>query len=190
MRELKDEQLKSKTNTLYSNLLKLKKLDIDNYYCSNLLNWFNEVIIKNISIYKSKFDSKQFDQELYKKKRQYVYWIDFGRNIGSEFMDYHFAVIIYESKYTALVVPLTSKKEHDPSWIEENTDVMVDLGTIAGFPESSKECYACTFMLHSVSKKRLSRFGDNKKGYYDIKLTDSQMDKICNKICNIANNTI
>jgi len=50
MRELKDEQLKSKTNTLYSNLLKLKKLDIDNYYCSNLLNWFNEVIIKNISI--------------------------------------------------------------------------------------------------------------------------------------------
>ena len=105
MRELKDEKLKYKLDKIYKNILKLKRLDVDNYYCANLLDWFNEVILKNIAIYKSKKSEEDIDQELFKKSRQYVYWIDFGRNIGSEFRDLHFAVVIYESKYTALVVP-------------------------------------------------------------------------------------
>ena len=75
------------------------------------------------------------DQELYKKNRQNVYWINFGRNIGSEFQDYHYALVIYESKYTALVVPLTSKKDHTPKWIEENKEVIVDIGKIEGYPD-------------------------------------------------------
>lgn len=177
MRELKNEKLQLKIDTIFKNVLRLKKLDIDNYYCANLLDWFNEVVLKNIAIYKSKKSETQIDQELIKKDRQYVYWIDFGRNIGSEFRDLHFAVVIYESKYTALVVPLTSKKEHDPKWIEENRDVIVDMGIIEGFPEETKECYACTFMLQNVSKKRLSRYGDDKKGYFDIKLSNEQMRK-------------
>ena len=188
MRELKNEKLQLKLDTIFKNILKLKKLDIDNFYCANLLDWFNEVILKNIAIYKSKKDEKQTDQELFKKYRQYVYWIDFGRNIGSEFRDLHFAVVIYESKYTALVVPLTSKKEHDPKWIEENKDVIVDMGVIEGFPDETKECYACTFMIQSVSKKRLSRYGDDKKGYFDIKLSNEQMKKICNNLAHIAYN--
>lgn len=190
MRELKDSKLQLKIDKLYNNILRLKKLDIDNYYCANLLDWFNEVVLKNIVIYRSKQDENQIDQELFKKDRQYVYWIDFGRNIGSEFRDLHFAVVIYESKYTALVVPLTSKKEHDPKWIEENIDVIVDLGIIDGFPEETKECYACVFMLQSVSKKRLSRYGDDEKGYFDIKLSNDQMKKVCNKLSHIAYNTI
>lgn len=189
MRELKDEKLKIKIDQLYKNILKLKKLGIDNYYCANLLDWFNETIMKNIAIYKSKQSETEMDQELFKKDRQHVYWIDFGRNIGSEFRDFHFAVVVYESKYTALVVPLTSKKEHDPKWIEENKNVIVDLGIIDGFPDESKECYACTFMLQSVSKKRLSRYGDNTKGYFDIKLTNEQMKKLSNNLCQIAYNT-
>ena len=190
MRELKNEKLKDKIDSLYRNIIKLKKLDIDNYYCANLLDWFNEVVLKNISIYKSKQSEGQMDQELYKKDRQYVYWIDFGRNIGSEFRDLHFAVVIYESKYTALVVPLTSKKEHDPKWIEENKDVIVDLGIINGFPEETKECYAYTFMIQSVSKKRLSRYGDDTKGYFDIKISDEQMQKICENLSKITYNNI
>ena len=190
MRELKDEKLKMKLDRLFENIIKLKRLDIDNYYCANLLDWFNEVVVKNISIYKSKKDENQMDQELYKKSRQYVYWIDFGRNIGSEFQDFHFAIVIYESKYTAMVVPLTSKKEHDPTWIEENKEVIVDLGEIVGFPDETKECYACVFMVQSVSKKRLSRYGDGKRGYYDIKISDEQMEKICNKLVNISNNMV
>lgn len=190
MRELKNEKLQFKIDTIFKNVLRLKKLDIDNYYCANLLDWFNEVVLKNIAIYKSKKSETQIDQELIKKDRQYVYWIDFGRNIGSEFRDLHFAVVIYESKYTALVVPLTSKKEHDPRWIEENRDVIVDMGIIEGFPEETKECYACTFMLQTVSKKRLSRYGDDKKGYFDIKLSNKQMKKICNNLAHIVYNTV
>lgn len=189
MRELKDIKLRLKIDILYNNILKLKKLDIDNFYCANLIDWFNEVVLKNIAIYKSKKDETQIDQELFKKYRQFVYWIDFGKNIGSEFRDLHFAVVVYESKYTALVVPLTSKKEHDPKWIEENKDVIVDLGVIDNFPEETKECYACTFMLQSVSKKRLSRYGNQQKGYYNIKLSNEQMSKICNNLILIASNT-
>lgn len=190
MRELKNEKLHRKLENIYENVLKLKKLDIDNFYCANLLDWFNEVVMKNISIFNSKNSEDQMDQELFKKDRQYVYWIDFGRNIGSEFRGLHFAVVVYESKYTALVIPLTSKKEHDPKWIEENKKVIVDLGTIDGFPGETKECYACTFMLQSVSKKRLSRYGDDKKGYFDIKLSNEQMKKICDNLSQIAYNSI
>lgn len=190
MRELKDEKLKYKLDKIYKNILKLKRLDVDNYYCANLLDWFDEVILKNIAIYKSKKSEEDIDQELFKKSRQYVYWIDFGRNIGSEFRDLHFAVVIYESKYTALVIPLTSKKEYDPKWIEENKNVIVDLGIIEGFPSESKECYACTFMLQSVSKKRLSRYGNEEKGYFDIKLSNEQMKRICDNLAQIAYNSV
>ena len=190
MRELKDEKLRYKLDIIYKNIKKLKRLNIDNYYCANLLDWFNEIILKNIAIFKSKNDINQMDQELFKKERQCVYWIDFGRNIGSEIRDLHFAVVIFESKYTALVIPLTSKKDHDPTWIEENKEAIVDLGIINGFPDETKECYACTFMIQSVSKKRLSRYGDNQKGYFDIKLSNNQMRKICNNLSQIAYNSI
>ena len=188
MKELKNEKLKEKIETIYKNILALKKLDIDHYYCAKLLDWFNEVILKNISIFKSKILDSDVDQELYKKCRQHVYWIDFGRNIGSEFQDLHFAVVIYEAKYTAIVVPLTSKKYQNPKCIEEDRNAIVDLGIIDGFPKETKECYACTFMVQSVSKKRLSRYGDSKKGYYDIKITDEQMKKICDNLSRITYN--
>ena len=188
MKELKNEKLKEKIETIYKNILALKKIDIDHYYCAKLLDWFNEVILKNISIFKSKILDSDVDQELYKKCRQHVYWIDFGRNIGSEFQDLHFAVVIYEAKYTAIVVPLTSKKYQNPKWIEEDRNAIVDLGIIDGFPKETKECYACTFMVQSVSKKRLSRYGDSKKGYYDIKITHEQMKKICDNLSRITYN--
>ena len=40
------------------------------------------------------------------------------------------------------------------------------------------------------AKKRLSRYGDNKKGYFDIKVSDEQMKMICNNLSQIAYNTI
>lgn len=190
MKELGNDKLLVKSKTLFSNILELKKLDIDNNYCANMLDWFNEIVIKNIAIHKSKKSKLQLDQELYKKSRQHVYWINFGRNIGSEFQDYHYAVVLFESKYTAIVIPLTSKKEHDPDWIEENKDFIVDLGVVEGYPNESKECYACTFMLQTVSKKRLDRCGSKKTGYFDIKISNDQMKAICDKINKITYNTI
>lgn len=190
MREPSDKNLKNYTDDLYKNILKLKRLKIDDYYCANLLKWFNEVVCKNISIYTSKQSTDGMDHELYKKPRQNVFWIDFGRNIGSEFQDCHFAVVLFESKYTATVVPLTSKKEHDPQWILDNKDIIVDLGEIEGFPSEIKECYACTFMLQTVSKKRLTKYGKNKGVHYNIKLSDGQMKKICDKVSQITYNNI
>ena len=190
MRELRNDKLLEKSKKLYSDVLELKKIDIDNNYCANLFDWFDEVVLKNIAIHKSKKNPKQQDQETYKKTRQKVYWINFGRNIGSEFQDYHYAVVLYESKYTAIVVPLTSKKEHEPEWIIEHKDVIVDLGIVDGYPDESKECYACTFMLQTVSKKRLDRCGNKQKGYFDIQISDEQMKAICNKINEITYNDI
>ena len=190
MQELHNKKLLEKSKILFSNILELKKLDINNNFCSELLDWFNEVVLKNISIYASKSSKEKMDQELYKKNRQNVYWINFGRNIGSEFQDYHYALVIYESKYTALVVPLTSKKDHTPKWIEENKEVIVDIGKIEGYPDDSKECYACTFMIQSVSKKRLDRCGNKKDGYFQIKVTDKHMKMVCDKISEITYNKI
>ena len=190
MRELRNDKLLEKSKMLYHNVLELKKVDIDNNYGANLFDWFNEIVLKNIAIYKSKKSNTVQDQETYKKTRQKVYWINLGRNIGSEFQDYHYAVVIYESKYTAIIVPLTSKKEHEPEWIIENKNVIVDLGIVEGYPDESKECYACAFMLQTVSKKRLDRCGNKRDGYFEIKISDKQMSMICNKIIEITNNTI
>lgn len=190
MKELRNDKLLEKSKMLYRNILELKKIDIDNNYCANLFDWFNEIVLKNIAIYKSKKSDNQQDQETFKKIRQKVYWINFGRNIGSEFQDYHYAVVLFESKYTAIVVPLTSKKEHEPDWIIENKDTIVDLGIVEGYPNESKECYACTFMIQTVSKKRLDRCGNKKTGYFDIKISDEQMTAICHKINEINYNKI
>ena len=190
MKESSDKNLRHKLYLIIDDIIKLKRLDVDNYYCSNLIAWFHEVVLKNISIYKSKKSETEMDQELYKKYRQNVYWIDFGRNIGSEFQDYHFAVVLYESKYTALVVPLTSKKEHTPKWIDESKNVIVDIGIIEGFPKDEKECYACTHMIQSVSKKRLSRYSDDQGNKHNIKISDEQMKKISDKVCQIAYNIV
>ena len=115
-------------------------------------------------------------------------WFNFGRGIGTEFQDYHYALVIYEAEYTALVVPLTSKKEHDPKWIESNKNAIVDLGIVDGYPDNSKECYACTFMLQSVSKKRLDRCGNKQDGYFDLRVSDEQMERVCTKIQEITYN--
>lgn len=45
-------------------------------------------------------------------------------------------------------------------------------------------------MLQSVGKKRLSRYGDYEKGYFDIKLSNDQIKKICNNLSHIVYNTI
>ena len=95
-----------------------------------------------------------------------------------------------KSKCTAIIVPLTSKKEHAPNWIIENKDTIVDLGVVEGYPDESKECYACTFMLQTVSKKRLDRCGNKRHGYFDIKISDQQMKQICDKINDIVYNHI
>ena len=67
---------------------------------------------------------------------------------------------------------------------------MVDIGKINGYPGDAKDCYACVYLIHSISKKRLSRFGSKENGYYDLKLDDTQMKLICDKLNEITYNKI
>ena len=92
-------------------LEKLQSLKPDNTNLDlDCLNWFIEHVTKNHHILKSKKSKEQIDTEINKKPRGHVYWVEFGINIGSEFNNPHYAVVVKESKYTSVVVPLTSKK--------------------------------------------------------------------------------
>lgn len=46
MKELRNDKLGNKCKKLYHDILNLKKIDINNYYCANLLDWFDEVVLK------------------------------------------------------------------------------------------------------------------------------------------------
>lgn len=96
----------------------LKKLCVGDNYCANLLDWFNEVVQKNIAIKKS--IDKGMNQEKFKKYRQHVYWINFGRGVGSEFQDYHYALVLFEAEHLAdgdiEIFPM--KKEHFTTFFE------------------------------------------------------------------------
>lgn len=45
-------------------------------------------------------------------------------------------------------------------------------------------------MLQTVSKKRLDRCGNKKDGYFNIKISDEQMNLICKKITEITYNSV
>lgn len=155
-----------------------EKMD-DGDYVKNYLEWIKETVTKNRILYESKYNEAKKDQELYKKERGKLYWINFGINIGSEFQKYHYAVVLYESKYTALIVPLSSKKEEIQQWkIDDN--LIIELGEISDF-EEKKPCYALINQLQSVSKKRLDRIG-KKPNYKNIKLSPEQMNMIDNAV--------
>lgn len=166
-------------------------LKVEDKSSNQMLGWFIEVVRKNKAIYKSKIDRAIQDQETYNKQRQYLYLIDFGKPIGSEIHDEHFAVVIKELELIAIVVPLTTKKEYVPDWMKNN-DLVIDIGIVEGFPDDCKECYANISGIQSVSKKRLSQYGDKKsKKYYDIKISDEQMLIIEeNLICKLCNRTL
>ena len=48
MRELSDQKLLGKCIALYASILELKKLCVGDNYCANLIDWFIEVVNKNI----------------------------------------------------------------------------------------------------------------------------------------------
>jgi uncharacterized protein YifN (PemK superfamily) len=171
--ELDKVWAKIKNNLLY---FEAKKVQDDDNYPTNFINWILEMTDKNRIIYENKDNKEKKDHEIYKKYRQHVYWINFGKNIGSEFNDYHFAVVVRESYFTALVVPISTEKENTPDWkIKE--DLIIPIGEL-NLPNEKKPSYAMIHQMQVVSKKRLDRCGDKKNGYYEVELTNPQMDLI------------
>ncbi|MFW5891126.1 MAG: type II toxin-antitoxin system PemK/MazF family toxin [bacterium] len=153
-----------------------------------LLKWFKETIIKNNIIYKSIEDENKNHEEYRRRRtRGKVYWTQFGENVGSEFNGNHFSVVLYESYYTAIVVPLSSVKENEGKW-KDKEDLVVKIGEIKGLPRESPECYALVHQMRAVSKKRLDDFLDKKTGQYikKLKLTNKQLDLIDDKVRSIC----
>ena len=157
-------------------LEKLNSLDFeDENFDINALKWYIEHANKNYYIHESKQNEEKHDTEINKKPRSHVFWVEFGINIGSEFNEPHYAVVVKESKYTAIVVPLTSKKDKVPKWIQDD-DAIIPIGKVDGFEDNETKCYACISMIRSVSKRRLSSKVDGK--FVKLKLLPEQMDKI------------
>lgn len=178
------EELDKKWIEIKENLLRLNDLKIkfgEDTYSINYLNWVKEEVDKNLYLFESKYNEKKKDQELYRKERGQVYWINFGINIGSEFQGYHYAVVLNEGKYTAIVVPLSSEKDEVQKW-KEVDDLIIPIGEITGF-EQTKPCFAMINQIQVVSKKRLDRVG-NKPNYKTIKLSTTQMDMLDETIKN------
>lgn len=168
---LDDKWLEIKENLLKLNDLKVKFGEEN--YSMNYLSWVKEEVDKNLYLFESKYNKNKTDQELYRKQRGQVYWINFGVNIGSEFQGYHYAVVINEGKYTAIVAPLSSEKEEVQIW-KEKDELIIPIGEIDGF-EKTKPCFAMINQIQAVSKKRLDRIG-NRPNFKNIKLNHIQMD--------------
>lgn len=156
-----------------------KSIANDNNYPLNFFKWVLELTQKNKYIYNKK--AIKDDCETIRRRRQYVYWVDFGKNVGSEINDWHFAVVIHESLQTAVVVPFSSDKGKCSAWIDNN-DLAIPLGVLNDLPQDKKPCYAMVNHIQVISKKRLNSFGNKKEGYIDLKLSNEQMKLIDNTI--------
>lgn len=140
----------------------------------NLLDWHNESIIKNKIINNKK--RKGNNPEYVKRSRGNVYWTQLGENVGSELNGNHFSAVIYDSYYTSIVVPISSKKDNEGKW-KKKEDLVVDIGKLNDLPNEKPESYAMIHQMRTVSKKRLSTYTYKGKRL-NIKLTNEQLNII------------
>ena len=162
-----------------------KKYANDDNYSINFARWTLEVTTKNKIIYENKVNKT--DKEMARRRRGQVYWIDFGKNIGSEFNDQHFCIVIRESEFTAIVVPISSQKEDTPDW-KRSEELIVLIGLLNDLPGDKLPCYALVHQIRTVSKQRLSNF-KYKGSYIEIKLTNEQLDKIDQAVLKLSGTT-
>lgn len=159
----------------------------DEVYGESMMQWFKEVSIKNQIIHIFKSNKQKKDKEMVRRRRSKVYYVDLGVNVGSEFNYPHFSVVVAEHTYTAVVVPISSKKEKDSGgWKEDPRSSYVEIGKIpglAGPDEEGMDCYALVGQIKTVSKQRLSDFLDkSSRKYITLELTNDQMDIIDQEI--------
>jgi mRNA-degrading endonuclease toxin of MazEF toxin-antitoxin module len=158
-------------------------LNKDPDYGIKLSKWLAEVAAKNKFIQQSE-GKKERDQA---RPRKRICYFDFGVNVGSEFNYPHFAVVIKEFSFTAIVVPISSQKEDDPEW-KSPENLIIPIGVIKDLPREQRPCYAMVNQIRSISKQRLSYFKDSLSGevYDKLQLSDPQMDLIDAAIKNLC----
>ncbi|MEC0348010.1 type II toxin-antitoxin system PemK/MazF family toxin [Peribacillus frigoritolerans] len=144
-------------------------------YAIQHAEWTQEKAVKNKFIRRFKGTNKGDEVQ---RKRRFVFWTELGMNVGSELCESHFCVVIKEFEKTAVVVPISSKKDGDSKWKTEDKGYF-EIGSIGDLPKEKRESYAVVSQIRTISKKRLSSYQDPKtKKYLRIKLNDVQMDII------------
>ncbi|MHC0036434.1 type II toxin-antitoxin system PemK/MazF family toxin [Pseudoneobacillus sp. C159] len=155
-----------------------------NQYVYQLKKWLFELVNRNYKIKKGEA------KETVKKKRQNVYCLDFGVNVGSEFNFFHFCVVIKEFDYTAIIVPLSTEKEDDADW-KSAGNLVIPIGEIEDMPKDKKPVYAMVNQIKTVSKQRLTDyFNNDDKKFYPMTLSETQMKLIFNAIKKLGEQTI
>lgn len=182
MPEITKEEFESILTHIQNNIKKelMYFFDKDQEYAIKLLKWQLEVVVKNSLIHSN---SKR---ERADKDRKRVYWVDYGVNIGSEFNYPHFCVVIKQFDNTAIVVPLSTVKEHNADW-KSAENLVIEIGSIEGLPREQKPCFAMVNQIRSISKQRLTEYRESKSSpFVKLKLTDPQMNLIDEAIKSLA----
>lgn len=153
-------------------------------YIFKLKKWLVTLTERNLKI------KKNSSLEKVHKKRQNVYCIDFGVNVGSEFSFFHFCVVVKEFDYTAIVVPLSTEKDDDADW-KSAGNLVVPIGEIEDMPKEKKPVYAMVNQITTVSKQRLTDYYDKKENKrYPMTLNETQMKLIFNTIEKLTTQSI
>lgn len=156
--------------------------DKKEFYIKKYKEWLYNGVERNLRIKRNnKLENKG-------RKRQSVFCLDFGVNIGSEFNFFHFCVVIKEFDYTAIVVPLSTEKENDPEW-KSASNLILPIGEIEDMPKDKKPVYAMINQIKTVSKQRLSDyFVKEESKYYPMMLNEDQMKIILDAITSSIGN--
>ena len=127
---------------------------------------------------KNKVNQKQNNNKLPAFKRGDIVYIDFGKNVGDEFEDNHFAIVIRTSNKSddlINVIPLTSKKENKIiHWTE------IVLAPHLSINYKTPVCKVT--QMRPLSKKRLVKYKDN---FIVGKIKNGELDIIDRKILEI-----
>lgn len=145
-------------------------------YAVKHAEWTEEKAMKNKFIRQNRGTSKGDEVQ---RKRKLVYWTELGMNVGNELCEDHFCVVIKEFEKTAVVIPISSKKDSDDPYKTEDNGYF-EIGCIEDLPGDKRDSYAVISQIRTVSKKRLSSYPDptKQKKYLRMKLNDTQMDII------------
>ena len=98
-------------------------------------------------------------------KRGDIIWVEFGVNIGTELSDIftkgHYALVWEVDLGNAVVIPLTSRNSY-------NSPLCLNLGIIKGLGDEGSNSYLKLDAIRSVSKRRISRIANNKRGKIEL----------------------
>lgn len=164
-------------------VIRAEKNQINSF--QSIMDWFKRLYGYNSFLYTNTLK--------YRLKVGEVYEIDFGRNVGSELNDRHYAVVLHESSelsQNVLVCPLTTK------FIDGGENALINIGRLPDIVTVS-DSYAKISQIRSVDKVRIyirpiinQEYNDNnyRKVGPVCRLRDNQLALIKNALYDVFEN--